>query len=86
MGRARRAEIIDSDNDVFTWMKWLNPQDGKAYIRACQPAQAVLLHYGATGDNDASELVATEAFGPRGAGNFNDWMSIDRIIVVRVRG
>jgi len=29
------GEIINSDNEEdFSWWKWLNPQDGKEYVRA----------------------------------------------------
>lgn len=34
MGR-RAGEIIDSDHESrFIWIKWLNPQSGKEYVRA----------------------------------------------------
>jgi len=29
------GEIINSDNkEDFSWLMWLNPQDGKEYVRA----------------------------------------------------
>jgi len=31
----KQAEIIDSDNeDLFSWIRFLNPQSGKGYVKA----------------------------------------------------
>ena len=31
----RKAQIVDSDDEAgFSWLKWLNPQDGKSNVRA----------------------------------------------------
>jgi len=40
------GEIINSDDEArFSWVKWLNPQDGKAYVRARAAADAGGQHY-----------------------------------------
>jgi len=59
------GEIINSDNEAdFSWPKWLNPQDGKEYVRARVAAVAGGQHYQQTNDKQAAEGVALAAFGP----------------------
>jgi len=66
------GEIINLDNETdFSWLKWLNPQDGKEYVRARAAAVAGGQHYKQTNDEQAAKGVALALFGPRGVGDFN---------------
>jgi len=66
------GEIINSDNEKdFSWLKWLNPQDGKEYVRGRVAAVTGEQHYQQTNDEQAAEGVAIAAFGPWGVGDFN---------------
>jgi len=66
------GEIINSDNEEdFSWLKWLNPQDGKEYVRGPAAAVASGQHYQQTNDGQAAEGVAIAAFNPRVVGDFN---------------
>ena len=70
----KKAEIIDSDDEGgFSWLKWLNPQDGKSYVRARAAANAAAIDLGINLDQKASEKIALAAFGKRGKGDFNLW-------------
>jgi len=58
-------EIINSDNkEDFSWLKWLNPQDEKEYVRVRAAVVAGRQHYQQTNDEQAAEGVALAAFGP----------------------
>ena len=71
----KKDVIIDSDNEaLFAWVKWLNPQDGKSYLKGQQAAKRATLVLAIEGDNDAAEDMAMSTFGPHGVGNFNDWV------------
>jgi len=66
------GEIINSDNEEdFSWLKWLNAQDGKEYVRGRAAAVAGEQHYQQTNDEQAVEGVEIAAFGPRVVGDFN---------------
>ena len=72
-------EIIDSDQeDVFDWIKWLNPQDGKDYIRVHLAAREGFETYTKKNKNiKAGEARAIAMFGERGKGEFNEWLETD---------
>jgi len=66
------GDIINSDNEAdFSWLKWLNPQDGKEYVRGRAAAVVGGQHYQQTNDEQVAEGVALAAFGSRGVGDFN---------------
>jgi len=63
---------MNSDNkEDFSWLKWLNPQDGKEYMRTRAAAVAGGEYYQQTNDEQAAEGVALAAFGSQGVGDFN---------------
>jgi len=40
------GDIVNSDNEAdFSWLKWLNPQDGKEYVRGRAAAVTGGQHY-----------------------------------------
>jgi len=40
------GDIINSDNEAdFSWLKWLNPQDSKEYVRGRAAAVTGGQHY-----------------------------------------
>jgi len=66
------GDIINLDNEEdFSWLKWLNPQNGKEYVRGWAAAITGGQHYQQTNDEQAAEGVAIAAFGPRGVEDFN---------------
>jgi hypothetical protein len=69
-------EIVDSDEEeVFSWMRWLNPQSGKDFVRARAAAQSAADAYGANPDDEKmGEAAAKASFGKRQKGDFNEWL------------
>ena len=73
---AKKGEIVDSDNnDVFSWIRWLNPQSGKDFVKARAAAQAGR-HILAANSNDEkrAEAGAKAKFGKPQKWDFNLWM------------
>ena len=65
-------EIMDSDDEtVFSWLKWLNPQSRRAYVRAREAAQDAAQHNGTHKDEDGAEAVAIASCGQPEVGDFN---------------
>ena len=62
----RESEIVDSNNEShFIWVKWLNPQSGRAYIRARAMANEAGNSIGVNfGDKQQAQARAIRKFGP----------------------
>jgi len=59
------GEIINSDNEEdFSWLKWLNTQDGKAYVRGRAATIVGGQYYQQTNNEQVAEGVALAVFGP----------------------
>ena len=66
-------EILDSGDELtWSWIPWLNPQDGKSYIRARATARAGRANI--YRDEAGAEKIASDMFGGRQVGNFNLWL------------
>ncbi|KAF8438320.1 hypothetical protein BGX38DRAFT_1273711 [Terfezia claveryi] len=58
----------------FSWLKWLNSQDGKSYVRARPLARAAAKAFKRSNDEKAAERVAIARFGgPPQEGEFYKW-------------
>jgi len=70
---AKKNEIVDSDDDdVFSWVRWLNPQRGKDFVKARAAARAGAHHLSANANNEKGAEVAAKAkFGKPHKGDFN---------------
>ena len=69
---------MDSDDEGgFSWLKWLNPQDGKSYVRARASANAAAVDFKRNNNQKASDKIALASFGKRGRGDFNLWSDDD---------
>jgi len=70
---AKKNEIVDSDDkDVFGWVRWLNPQSRKDFVKARAAAWAGVHHLGANGnDKKGAEAAAKGRFGKPQKGDFN---------------
>ena len=73
---AKKNEIVDSDDeDVFSWVRWLNPQSGKDFVKARAAARAGAHHLGTNGnDEKGAEVAAKARFGKPQKRDFNWWM------------
>ena len=75
MGR-QAGEIIDINHEPgFVWIKWLNPQSGKEYVRARTAAKIADNSIGKTFSNKQNaQALAVRKFGPRQRGDTNLWL------------
>ena len=75
MGR-RAGEIINSDHESrFVWIKWLNPQSGKEYVRARTTAKIADNSIGNTfGNKQNAQALVVKKFGSRHKGDTNLWL------------
>jgi len=73
---AKKNEIVDSDDeDMFSWVQWLNPQSRKDFVKARAAARAGAHHLGAnSNDKKGAEAAAKARFGKPQKGDFNWWM------------
>ncbi|KAF8416220.1 hypothetical protein EV426DRAFT_703735 [Tirmania nivea] len=71
-----KDKLIDSEYEgEWSWVQWLNPQDGKGYMRARATARAAGRYNHEYDDEKAAEAVAITIFGEPEVGNFNDFDS-----------
>ena len=70
--RLRNAQIVDyDDKGGFSWLKWLNPKDGKSYIRARASANAATVNFKRNKNQKALEKIALASFSKRSRRNFH---------------
>jgi len=61
--RAKKNEIVDSDDDdVFNWVRWLNAQSGKDFVKARIAARAGAHHLGANANDEKGADISNEIF------------------------
>ena len=66
-------EILNSGDElILGWIRRLNPQDGKAYIRARAAARAGRANI--YRDEVGAEKITSNMFGGRQVRNFNLWL------------
>ena len=73
----KKGKIIDSDDDRFEWLKWLNPQDGKSHVGAHEGAKAALTDYNKNKNEKAGKKIALASFTKREIGDFDRWSDND---------
>jgi len=70
---AKKNEIVDSDDeDMFSWVWWLNLQSGKDFVKARAAARAGAHHLDTNSNDEKGAKVAAKArFGKPQKGAFN---------------
>ena len=71
----KHGDIIDSDDeDLFSWVRYLNPQSGKGYVKARAAARYAVR--AKTEEEGRGRAVAKFGAEPE-EGGFNHWVWID---------